>query len=78
MKKYLYSILALLSFLPSMAQDTMQGGGIEMADAMRSSGKIYVVVAVLALIMTGLFIYLAGLDRKIRKFEKEIKRTKGQ
>lgn len=78
MKKYLYSILALFSFLPSMAQDTMQGGGIEMADAMRSSGKIYVVVAVLALIMTGLFIYLAGLDRKIRKFEKEIKRTKGQ
>lgn len=77
MKKYLYSILALLSFLPSMAQDTMQGGGIEMADVMRSSGKIYVVVAVLALIMTGLFIYLAGLDRKIRKFEKEIKRTKG-
>jgi hypothetical protein len=77
MKKYLYSILALLSFLPSMAQDTMKGGGIEMADVMRSSGKIYVVVAVLALIMAGLFIYLAGLDRKIRKFEKEIKRTKG-
>lgn len=77
MRKYLYSILALLCTLPSMAQDTMQGGTIEMADAMRSSGKIYVVVAVLTLIMAGLFIYLAGLDRKIRKFEKEIKRTKG-
>jgi hypothetical protein len=77
MKKYLYSLLALFIFLPAMAQDTMPGSGVEMADALRTSGKIYVVVAVLVLIMTGLFLYLAGLDRKIRKFEKEINSNKG-
>jgi hypothetical protein len=77
MKKYLYSLLALFIFLPAMAQDSMPAGGVEMADALRTSGKIYVVVAVLVLIMTGLFLYLVGLDRKIRKFEKEINRNKG-
>ncbi|MBS0000789.1 MAG: hypothetical protein KFF73_17540 [Cyclobacteriaceae bacterium] len=77
MKKYLCTLLAVFKGFPLLAQETIPGGGIEMADALRSSGKIYVVVAVLVLIMTGLFLYLASLDRKIRKFEKEINRKKG-
>ena len=76
MIKYLFSIMAVFYCFPVLAQESMGGGGIEMADALRSSGKIYVVVAVLALIMAGLFLYLAGLDRKIRKFEKELNRYK--
>ena len=75
--KYLHTLLATLLFLPVMAQEAGPANGVEMADALRSSGKIYVVVAVLALIMTGLFLYLASLDRKIRKFEKEINHKKG-
>lgn len=43
----------------------------EMADAMRSDGKIYVVVLVLATIFAGIFAYLIYLDRKISKLEKE-------
>lgn len=78
MIKYLYSLLAVIASFPALAQDAGGGNGIEMADALRSSGKIYVVVAVLVLIMTGLFLYLAGLDRKIRKFEKELNRNKEQ
>lgn len=42
----------------------------EMADTLRSNGKIYVVVAVLATIFAGIFIYLLLLDRKITKLEK--------
>lgn len=42
----------------------------EMADIMRSNGKIYVVVAVLATIFAGIFVYLLMLDRKITKLEK--------
>ena len=42
----------------------------EMADIMRSNGKIYVVVAVLATIFAGIFVYLFILDRKITKLEK--------
>ncbi len=43
----------------------------EMADAMRSNGKIYVVVVVLATIFAGIFAYLVYLDRKIGKLEKD-------
>jgi hypothetical protein len=42
----------------------------QMADFMRSSGKIYVVVAVVVTILIGLFIYLISVDRKITKLEK--------
>jgi uncharacterized membrane protein len=43
---------------------------VEMADEMRSNGKIYVVVAVSLTILTGLFIYLFFLDKKMTRFEK--------
>ena len=43
---------------------------VEMADTMRSNGKIYVVVAVCLTILIGLFIYLFFLDKKISRFEK--------
>ena len=46
---------------------------VEMADVMRASGKIYVVVAVLLLLFIGIVIYLLRLDRKITAIEKEIK-----
>ena len=44
----------------------------EPTDFMRSNGKIYVVVAVIVVIVIGLFIYLVNLDRKITKLEKNI------
>ena len=40
-------------------------------DVMRSNGKIYVVVAVCLTILTGLFIYVFLVDRKISKIEKD-------
>lgn len=43
---------------------------VEMADGMRANGKIYVVVAVCLTVLTGLFLYLVFLDRKISRFEK--------
>jgi hypothetical protein len=43
---------------------------VEMADNMRSNGKIYVVVAVCITILIGLFIYVFMIDRKISRFEK--------
>ncbi len=43
----------------------------EPTDFMRSDGKIYVVVAVVVTIVTGIFIYLINLDRKIKKLEKD-------
>jgi ABC-type amino acid transport system permease subunit len=48
-----------------------QSKNVEMADAMRSNGKIYVVVAICLTILIGLFLYVWSIDRKIAKLEKE-------
>ncbi|MBX2954162.1 MAG: CcmD family protein [Leadbetterella sp.] len=58
--------MKLLSFLQS----------VEMADTMRSEGKIYVVVAGLVIIVTGFLAYLFLLDRKVTKLEKEVNNLK--
>jgi len=65
----IFSILLLN--IQTMAQDFSNGEKAEMADSMRSNGKIYVVVAVVLVILAGLIFYLVGLDRKISKLEKE-------
>lgn len=44
---------------------------VEMADTMRSNGKIYIVVAICLTILIGLFLYVWSVDRKISKIEKE-------
>ncbi|RIV24852.1 CcmD family protein [Fibrisoma montanum] len=47
--------------------------GVEMADRLRADGKIWVVVAVIALVFAGIIVYLIQLDRKIGKLENEVK-----
>lgn len=44
-------------------------GQAEMADSFRAEGKIYVVVAIIVIILLGVFAYLFALDRKVRKLE---------
>lgn len=63
--------LILLINLFTYAQDTTEA--VDMADTMRSNGKIYVVVAVILAIFAGIIIYLIRLDRKMSKLEKEIR-----
>lgn len=55
------------------AQDSLSREAPRMADGMRANGKIYVVVTVLIIILSGLFIYLIRLDRKISRLEKTMK-----
>lgn len=66
MKKFGFALLGLLSAFSLLAQEQT-----EMADVMRSNGKIYVVVAVLSIIFIGLMVYLIRLDRKLGKLEKD-------
>jgi CcmD family protein len=42
-----------------------------MADEMRSSGKIYVVIGTIVIVFAGLAIYLFSIDRRLKKIEKE-------
>jgi hypothetical protein len=62
-------ICLLLLTVVSHAQD--EGNKVDMADTMRSNGRIYVVVSVVVLILVGLILYLVRLDRKITRMEKE-------
>ena len=50
-----------------LAQNT---GIVEMADALRSSGKIYVVVAVISIVFIGIVVYLFSIDKRVKKVEK--------
>jgi len=68
MKKLLVSILLILNCLAVFAQNSAKP---EMADLFRSSGKIYVVIAVIVIIFVGLAIYLFSIDRRLKKIEKE-------
>jgi hypothetical protein len=51
---------------------------VEMADGMMSSGKMYVVVAVVLIILAGLLLYLISIDRKVTKMERTIGAEKEQ
>ena len=64
MKRFIVVFYFLLFTLFVNAQ------GVEMADAMKANGKIYVVIAVMLTILAGLILYLIRLDRKISKLEK--------
>lgn len=67
MKKILYTFLLLLTSLNLLAQNHP----IEMADTMRSNGKIYVVVACIVIILAGLLFYLFSIDRRLKILEKK-------
>ena len=43
---------------------------VEMADAMRSNGKIYVVVVISLIILFGLFLYLYRIEKQIKSIKK--------
>lgn len=64
-------VMLLLAGLIPVSGLLAQQQPVEMADAMRSNGKIYIVVAVCLTILVGLFLYVWRLDRKISKLEKE-------
>lgn len=66
--KLFFTCLLLALALVSQAQEKT-----EMADTMRSNGRIYVVVAVVITILAGLILYVARLDKKISRLEKENK-----
>jgi hypothetical protein len=67
-KALLSAAFFLITFLYSVAQSNK----VEMADTMRSNGKIYVVIAVILTIFAGIIIYLIRLDKKITSLEKDL------
>jgi len=76
MKKIAAFLLVILSFA-AQAQEKIavtaadySNNEVEMADVMRSEGKIYVLVGIIVLIFMGLLIYVIQTDRRVSKLEK--------
>ncbi len=62
-------LLSTIFLMPISSSATQQQ--VEMANELRSSGKIYVVVTVLVILLLGFIFYLFSLDRRIKKIEKK-------
>ena len=68
--KTIFSLLLVLlvSIFVQAQEGTAKTG---FGETMRSSGRIYVVIAVILTILIGLILYLVRLDKKMSKMEKE-------
>jgi amino acid permease len=76
MKKIAAFLLVIFSFAVQ-AQEKIavtaadySNNEVEMADVMRSEGKIYVLVGIIVLIFIGLLAYVIQTDRRVSKLEK--------
>ncbi len=50
----------------------LSGAQVEMADDFRGEGKIYVVIAIILIILVGIFYLLFRLDKRSRRLEEEV------
>jgi len=70
MRKLKALLLSLALFVVPTLLFAQDGKQSSFGEFMRSSGRIYVVVAVMLTILAGLIIYLVRLDKKISRMEK--------
>jgi uncharacterized integral membrane protein len=70
--KIILGIALILNASISFAQDT-----VEMADQMRSNGKIYVIVGIILIVLSGLILYLFIMDRKVKRLERRLAELRG-
>jgi len=56
-----------------ISENDYQNSTVEMADVMRSEGKIYVLVGIIGIVFAGLLVYVINTDRKVTRIEKALK-----
>ena len=64
--------LLFLFFFASLQLIARPQSHIEMADAYRGDGKIYVVIMVVLLLLGGIFFTLFRFDRRLSQLEKQM------
>ena len=67
MKKFLFILISLQLLLTQSVTAQIEG-----EDFLHSTGKIYVVVAVLVAIFIGIILFLIYLERKLTRLESQI------
>ena len=70
--RYFFSFLLVLATQVSSIAQTTAADNPEMASGLRASGKIYVVVLVLATIFAGIIAFLIYLERRLHRIEREL------
>lgn len=81
MKKWIL-LFFLVCSLQAVAQekipitsDDYQNNQVEMADVMRSEGKIYVLVGIIGIVFAGIVVYLISTDRKVARLERVLRES---
>jgi uncharacterized membrane protein len=67
MKKFSVTFLMLMFTLQLFAQN----GSQSISDSVYASGKIYVVVACIVLILFGLLLFLFSIEKRLKKLEQK-------
>lgn len=57
----------------AITEEDYSNSTIEMADVMRSEGKIYVLVGIIGIVFAGILVYIITIDRKVSRLEKLLK-----
>ncbi|MBD3628700.1 MULTISPECIES: CcmD family protein [Cyclobacterium] len=79
MKKCIVILLLIVSFSVKaqdkigITEEDYQNSSVQMADGMRSEGKIYVLVAIIGIVLGGILVYVIQTDRKISGLEEKFK-----
>ena len=72
--KSIFCLLASVLFISgNVIAQTAANEAVPMADKLRADGKIWVVVAVIAVVFVGIAINMLRLESKVGKIEKELK-----
>ena len=68
----LFSLVAFAQEKIAVTESDYSNSSVDMADLMRSNGKIYIVVGIIVIIFIGIVAYLIYTDRKLSRIEKSI------
>ncbi|MBC7449580.1 MAG: CcmD family protein [Hymenobacteraceae bacterium] len=71
--KLLLLVFGLAVLAPAFGQVAGAPPTVEMADALRADGKIWVVAGVFAIITLGVLVYLFRLEGKVTTLEKRVR-----
>jgi len=69
-------VLSFLLVMTGFAVSAQEPASPQMADSFRENGKIYVVITVIALIFLAIVIFLALIERRLKKLENKVENIK--
>ena len=63
--------IILISGILLLCNQQLMAQEVEMADQLRSDGKIYIVVGVISILLIGLFIYMFRIEKEVKRLEEK-------